>query len=70
MSPLRLTQSEMNALHYLDARPPERKYLQAILCWPKLGNYIPQATGFSTYLGHWAETLHRSEKNSPDRCVL
>lgn len=58
MPPLFFTQSEMNALHYLDALPPERKYLRAVLCWPKLGNYIPQATGFSTYVGHWAETLN------------
>lgn len=62
MPPLLLTQGDMGALRYLNALPNERKDLRAVLSFPKLGNYIPQATGFNTYIGHWAETLHRDEK--------
>ena len=62
--PLLLSQGDMKALHYLNALPNERKYLHAVLVLPKLGNYVPQATGFSTYIGHWAETLHLDEKSA------
>jgi hypothetical protein len=57
MPPLRISQSDAAALKYLDSLPMSQKEGRAVVSFPKLGAYVPRATGMSTYTGHWAETL-------------
>ncbi len=58
MPPLYLTRGDAGALAFLNAQPESGKRGQAVLCYPKLGSYVPRATGLSVFAGHWAETLH------------
>lgn len=55
--PLYLARGDANALAFLNALPASEKSGRAVLCYPKVGSYVPRAAGMSVYAGHWAETL-------------
>jgi hypothetical protein len=63
MPPLYIAQSDARALAFIDEQPTRAKYLRAALCLPKVGSYVPRATGASTFAGHWAETLNLEGRN-------
>jgi hypothetical protein len=63
MPPLRLANGDMAALRFLDNLNEPQKYSRAVLCFPKLGNYVPRETGLNVYIGHWAETLNLTGEN-------
>lgn len=64
MPPLYLTSGDLSALEFLNTQvPPADKATAAVLCWGKLGNYVPRETGMYTYFGHWAETLNVESKD-------
>lgn len=64
MPPLYLARGDAHALAFLDALPASEKRGLAVLCFPKVGSYVPRATGISVFAGHWAETLHLGRKMS------
>jgi hypothetical protein len=64
MPPLYLSSGDAAALRFLNKNvTPQGKKTRAVLCWPKLGNYVPRETAMFVYTGHWAETLHLESKN-------
>jgi hypothetical protein len=64
MPPFYLTSGDAAALRLLNKNvSPQDKKTRAVLCWPKLGNYVPRETAMFVYAGHWAETLYLEGKN-------
>lgn len=57
MPPLYLTPGDAGALDFLAGQASSRQP-QVVLCLVYLGNYVPRATGYFVYWGHWAETLN------------
>lgn len=58
MPPLYLTDGDASALQYLEAQPRGK----IVLSLPFVGNYLPRESGQTSYIGHWAETLHFQQK--------
>ena len=54
--PLYISPGDFAALNFLNANQENRD--RAVLTLPQLGNYVPQKTGRTVYVGHWAETLN------------
>ena len=54
--PLYLSPGDFAVLNFLNESAENRD--RAVLTMPQLGNYVPQKTGRTVYIGHWAETLN------------
>ena len=65
--PLYLHQDHLKAFRWLRENTPAEA---RVLCDPSLGSYLPQLSGNTVYLGHWAETLHFGEKYRRFRAFL
>ncbi len=58
MPPLYLTQGDAAAMQFLKEQPRGK----VVLCLPFIGNYVPRESGQTVMIGHWAETLHFTDK--------
>jgi hypothetical protein len=66
MPPLYLTSGDVGALRFLNRTlSAHDKSTRAVLCWPKLGNYVPRESSAFVYAGHWAETLNLIGTDDP-----
>jgi len=61
MPPLYISDGDQAAMNYLKSHGD---HIEAVLSLTFIGNYIPQQTGMTVYLGHWAETIHYEDKLS------
>ena len=60
MPPLYVLDETQRAMRFLDDLDEPRT--RAVLCFPRVGNYVPRESGWPVYVGHFDETLHATRK--------